>query len=223
MFKTELHCHSDSISACARVNNNDIIEKFTSAGYNSLVLTNHFTTGTMSHHGYTDWDRWVDGFVDAYEKLKEDAKGKLNVLLGMELRFDENCNDYLVFGITEEFLRKYDGLHQMNPESFHKIAQENGCLFIQAHPFRNGMTVVRPNHLDGVEVFNGHMGHDSRNEIADMWADKYSLLKTSGTDFHYADVPTNAGIATEYEITSIPQLIETLKSGSYKVIKHGEF
>ena len=219
MFKTELHCHSDSISACARVNNNDIIEKFTSAGYNSLVLTNHFTTGTMSHHGYTDWDRWVDGFVDAYEKLKEDAKGKLNVLLGMELRFDESDNDYLVYGISREFLKKHPDICKMNADSFHKLAQENGCLFIQAHPFRNWSKIIRPDMLDGVEAFNGHMGHDSRNEIAEMWAEKYSLIKTSGTDFHYNTSPANGGIFTNEEITSIPQLIEVLKSGSYTLNK----
>ena len=215
MFKTELHCHSNDISECARVNTEEIIEKFTKGGYSTVVLSNHFSRGTMNFVGATSWDEWVDKYVGGYEKLKNDAKGKLNILLGMELRFNENCNDYLVFGITKEFLRKYPNMFEMNPESFHKIASENGCLFIQAHPFRNGMTVIYPGHLDGVEVFNGHFGHDSRNDIAEMWANKYNLIKTSGTDFHYTTSPANGGILTDTEITTMDELIEVLKSGNY--------
>ena len=215
MFKTELHCHSNDISECARVSTTDIINKFTAKGYSTLVLANHFNSGTMRYVGAGNWDEWVDKYISGYEKLRKEAEGKLNVLLGMELRFNENNNDYLVFGVTEELLRSIPDIFDMNPGSFHKLAQENGCLFVQAHPFRNGMVVTRPDFLDGVEVFNGHLGHDSRNDIARMWAEKFNLIKTSGTDFHYNDSPANGGILTENEITSMSQLIEVLKSGNY--------
>lgn len=219
MFKTELHCHSKSVSACARVSNEEIIQKFTEAGYTSLVLTNHFNKGTQDFLGCANYQDFVTAYLTGYEDLKRDASGKLNVILGMELRFNENSNDYLVFGITEEFLRAHEDIFSLNPESFSKISRENGLLFIQAHPFRNTMTVINPAFLDGVEVYNGHKGHDSRNEIADMWADKYGLIKTSGTDFHYPHVPANAGILTDEKITTSEQLLEILKSGSYSLIK----
>ena len=219
MFKTELHCHSMDVSQCARVSASQIVEKFTAAGYNTLVLSNHFSRYTMEALNSSDWNDWVDKYLEGYYNLKKEAEGKLNILLGMELRFDENANDYLVFGVTEELLRSNTDLLKMNADSFHKLAKENGCLFIQAHPFRNSMTVTNPAHLDGVEVFNGHLGHDSRNEIANMWADKYGLIKTSGTDFHYNDSPANGGIITENEITSMSQLVEILKSGNYTLNK----
>ncbi len=219
MFKTELHCHSKSVSACARVSNEEIIEKFTSAGYTSLVLANHFNKGTQEFLGCANYQDFVTAYLKGYEDLKRDANGKLNVILAMELRFNENTNDYLVFGITEEFLRAHEEIFSLNPERFSKISREAGLIFVQAHPFRNSMTVVRPDFLDGVEVYNGHKGHDSRNEIADMWADRYGLIKTSGTDFHYPHVPANAGILTETEITSSSQLVEILKSGNYSLIK----
>lgn len=219
MFKTELHCHSKSVSACARVSNEEIIQKFTEAGYTSLVLTNHFNKGTQDFLGCANYQDFVTAYLKGYEDLKRDASGKLNVILGMELRFNENSNDYLVFGITEELLRAHEDIFSLNPESFSKISRENGFLFVQAHPFRNTMTVINPAFLDGVEVYNGHKGHDSRNEIADMWADKYGLIKTSGTDFHYPHVPANAGILTDEKITTSEQLLEILKSGSYSLIK----
>lgn len=37
---------------------------------------------------------------------------------------------------------------------------------MQAHPFRNGLKIVDPKHLDGIETYNGNPRHDSRNEIA---------------------------------------------------------
>lgn len=215
MFKTELHCHSKDVSACARVDVDTIINKFTEAGYSSLFLTNHFNGYTYDHLRSESWDDFIDKFLHGYTKLKDAAEGKLNILFGLELRFDDDPNDYLVYGPDERFLRDHPFFYRDHVGSFHKICKEHGFLFIQAHPFRGGMRINQPWDLDGIEVFNGHMGHDSRNDIADMWADKFSLIKTSGTDFHYADVPANAGIFTEYEIKSVDQLIETLKSGSY--------
>ena len=220
MFKTELHCHSNDISACARVSTQDIINKFYEAGYSTLVLTNHFSQGTLDHVGAKSWDEWIDKFVGAYEKLKNEALGKLNILLGLELRLNDSDNDYLVFGATEEFLRKIPHVFDLWPEDFHRLANENGCLFVQAHPFRNHMKIKRPDCLDGVEVFNGHFGHDSRNDIAELWAERYNLIKTSGTDFHYNDSPANGGIFTECEITSMEQLVEILKSGNYTLNKN---
>ena len=219
MFKTELHCHSSDVSACARVDADTIIDKFVAGGYSTLVLCNHFSQWTYDFLKCTDWNNFIDKFVEGYKNLKERAQGKLNILLGMELRFNENTNDYLVFGITEEFLRAQEGIFKSNPWDFHEVARENGLLFIQAHPFRNGMTVNDPRAIDGVEVFNGHGGHDSRNDIANAWADKFGLIKTSGTDFHYDYAPTNAGIETDEEITSLEQLIEVLRSGNYKLIR----
>lgn len=219
MFKTELHCHSNDVSECARVDVNTIVEKYTKGGYSSLVLCNHFNAGTYKYLKCESWNEWIDKYIYGYTRLKKAAQGKLNIMLGMELRFTGASNDYLVFGVTEEFLRAHEYLYDMNIWDFHKLAKENGMLFIQAHPFRDGMTVVHPHALDGVEVFNGHMGHDSRNDIANAWADKFGLIKTSGTDFHYEDVPTNAGILTENEITSLSELVDVLKSGKYKLIK----
>lgn len=219
MFKTELHCHSKSVSECARVSNEEIINKYKDAGYTTLVLTNHFNLGTQRFHKCEEYSDFVTVYLKGFEDLKRDAKGVLNVLLGMELRFTENTNDYLVFGITEDFLRNHEPLYDMNPESFSKLARENGLLFVQAHPFRNSMTIVQPWLLDGVEVFNGHMGHDSRNEIANLWAEKYNLIKTSGTDFHYNHVPANAGILTDFEIKDMDTLVKTLKGGEYELIR----
>ena len=126
-----------------------------------------------------------------------------------------------MIAVTDHDTGEYFGLGVLcatNKEP-HILATENNMLFIQAHPFRNWMMVIDPRMVDGVEVFNGHFGHDSRNEIANMWAERFNLIKTSGTDFHYITSPANGGIFTEEEITDMAQLIEILKSGNYTLNK----
>ncbi len=218
MFKTELHCHSSDISGCATADVNNIVERYVEAGYSSLVLANHFKTGTMAEQGITDYAEFVERYVWGYEKLKKVAEGRLNILFGAELRFDENINDYLLFGATPEFLLGREDMFKMTPKSFSSYARECGVIFVQAHPFRNGMKVVDPRYLDGIEIFNGHIGHDSRNEIAAEWASRFSLLKTSGSDYHHPNHFPDGGILTESEIKTTEELVSVLRSGKYELI-----
>ena len=219
-FKTELHLHSSPASPCAELTPQEIAARYISYGYSTVVLTNHYTACVNDSKGET-WQERVDYFLRDFHALKEAANGKLNVLLGCEIRFPQNTNDYLVLGLTEEFLRAHPDIYTMNVRSFSAFARENGLLFIQAHPFRNDMTVVRPELLDGVEVFNGHHKHHSRNNIANAWAKQYGLIRTSGTDFHHPEQYGVGGIATDAPITSHEELISTLKSGDYTILCSG--
>ena len=218
MFKTELHCHSKDASGCARIDVDTIVNKFTEGEYTTLVLTNHFGDFTYDYLKAESWDDMIDKYVGAYKKLKECADGKLNILMGMELRFKHNNNDYLVFGPDEEFLKSHPDIFDMKVWEFHKICQEKGYLLIQAHPFRNGMQIVKPELLDGIEIFNGHMDHDSRNVIAQIWAEKFGLKRTAGSDYHYSSQTPNAGMLTDVEVKDISTLVEILKSGQYQLI-----
>ena len=218
MYKTELHCHSKEVSPCSTEDVESLVEIYEKAGYSTVILTNHYSSPVYKHFGYTDINEYVDNLFDTVEKMKKVANGKFEVLLGIEIRFNENCNDYLCFGVTEEFLRSNPQVFEMSVGEFHNICRENGWLLVQAHPFRNGMCVVHPDCLDGIEVYNGHVGHHSRNFIAKEWAKEYNLLQTSGTDLHYKTVPATGGILTDEKITSISQLIETIKNGNYTLL-----
>ena len=105
--------------------------------------------------------------------------------------------------------------HRMSLKDFSVFAMENGLLIVQAHPFRNGMKIMPPQYLDGIETFNGHSGHDSRNDIAEAWARHFGLICTSGTDFHHPHQNPDAGIITHEPICTQEQLIAVLKSGNY--------
>lgn len=213
-YKSELHAHTSEVSPCGNLTAPEVAERYIAAGYTTLVLTNHYCDYVIDNAGDT-WEKKITHYLSAYRLMKEYAGDRLYVLLGCELRFVGSANDYLIFGCTEEFLTAHPDLHRMSLRDFSTLARENGLLIVQAHPFRNGMTVVNPEYLDGIEVFNGHCNHHSRNQIADAWAKQYGLLRTSGTDFHHPYQNADGGIVTDEPIRTMEQLVKVLKSGSY--------
>ena len=224
-FKTELHCHSGDVSACSKAPVELIIDRYTAASYHSLVLTNHLSRFTyknkrFDHSGHS-WDEKIDYYMNGYHLMREAAASRINILLGVELRSNRDENDYLVHGVSEEFLRSYPEIMDDKLSNVIDAVHEAGGLFYQAHPFRNGMRVTKPELLDGIEVYNGHIGQQSRNDIAYMWAEKFGLRKISGSDYHHDNHIIGAGIETEMPITSEAQLVEVLRDQNYTLIRSG--
>ncbi|MBQ7647252.1 MAG: hypothetical protein IJS94_08290 [Clostridia bacterium] len=81
------------------------------------------------------------------------------------------------------------------------------------------MTIPDVRYLYGIEVFNGAHGHNSRNPIANAWADYHGLRKISGTDLHHNSSPVSAGIITENEIKDMETLKAVLRSNDYTLIR----
>lgn len=224
-FKTELHCHSTLVSACGRITPRETIEKYLAAGYTTLVITDHISRDTYQSGNYLgepDWDAKIDFFLRSYHALQEEAKGRMHILLGAEVRIDSHAAaDYLLYGVTEAFLRKNAHLHSYHLTSLSRVAREDGVLIVQAHPFRNHMVVTPPALLDGMEVYNGSIGTAAfRSEVAALWAEHYNLIPTSGSDMHHSDRPISGGIETDEPITSNEQLLNVLRSRNYRILRN---
>ena len=225
MFKTEMHLHSAEVSNCGTVDCGTIVRRYIAAGYTTIVLTNHLSIFTYKNkkfdHSDDPWDTKIDFFVDGYKKMVDAAVGRINILLGVELRSNRDDNDYLLYGVDEAFLRSMPKIMDMKVAEVADAVRSYGGLFFQAHPFRNAMRVTKPEILDGIEVYNGHVGQESRNDIANLWADKFGLKKISGSDFHHHHSVIGCGIATETPITTMKELVEVLKSGNYRLLRSG--
>ena len=225
-YKTELHCHTKDASACSNMSAEATVERYLEYGYSTIVVTNHFGAfATMDDR--SQWLLHCSKTYPAYDNLVKAAAGRINILLGMEVRFVQNYNDYLVYGgFDREFLENYGGdLLKLGIRDFSKLIHERGGFISHAHPFRYGQTVTAAGFVDGIEVFNGHFKHDSHNDLAQMWAERYGRIKTSGSDHHDNDHYPDGGIMTDEPITSIGQLISTLRSGEYELIRdypHGK-
>lgn len=222
-FYTELHAHTAETSRCAKDKAETLVENYKNAGYRTVVITDHLSPSTFEAYkaNALSWDDKIDIFLRGYRAAVLAAGTDLNILLGMELRFDRkgNFNDYLVYGITEDFLRKNGDLLQMRLSSFSKLAHQNGLLVVQAHPFRSGMKIVNPEHLDGIEVYNACIRHNSRNGIAEKWAKLHHLRGTSGSDYHRSEDTARGGIITKSEICTNDELLRVLREEDYTLVR----
>ena len=119
-FLFEMHLHTDEVSRCANIPAKQIAELYLTTNYKGIVVTDHMNSSTFSKEPYksADWNTKIDHFLEGYKILKEELNGKMIVLLGMEINFYESENDYLVYGVTEEFLRSNGDLMAYSPEDF---------------------------------------------------------------------------------------------------------
>jgi hypothetical protein len=216
----DTHVHSSDVSTCGRVPAAEVVRRYAERGFNGFVLTEHINHSTFGKMESASWDDKMTHFLTSYRIARETAASvdpDFTVLLGAELRIDGFDNDYLLFGLTEAFLRRHPDLMQMDFSSMSDCVRDAGILLVQAHPFRRHMTVVDWAKLDGIEVCNGNPGHESNNPIAAAWARRHGLIGTSGNDFHDAFGEKLAGIRTSQRITDNAQLLRILKSVEYEL------
>ncbi len=214
-YKTELHCHTaESSLECGKVSAKDIVNIYEDAGYSTLVITDHFGGKHISDKGI-QYD--ICTFYEGY-KCAVEAKKNINLILGVEVNLAGSANDYLVYGITEDFVRENPEMYRLTAAEFCDFVHEKGLLVYQAHPFRDRMTIIHPSLCDGIEVFNAHPKHDSRNNIAMEWAKMYGKNAISGSDAHRPAGMALSGIKTKEEIKTSAELLSVLRSCDYKLI-----
>ena len=103
----------------------------------------------------------------------------------------------------------------MGIAEFSRQFRSDKRLLIQAHPFRNGMTEIAPENLDGIETFNMHPNHNSRVAFASKYAKKHGLIPTAGTDFHHLGHEGMAALLTQIEIKSSHDIVNVLRGCDY--------
>ena len=212
-YKTELHAHSLPVSKCSEFYAQELVDLYSAEGVNTVVLTNHFT---YEHIKDRTKDSFVKEYVDSFRALKECAEAKgMNAIFGMELRFTETSNDYLVYGITEADVPVIYDYVVRGLECFYKEFKRDGVLILQAHPGRDRMTAMDYDLLDGVEAFNMHPGHNPRAALVAQQANAKGKIIVGGSDFHH---PNQVGLClmrTKAPVTAPDELVRAITSGDY--------
>ncbi len=212
-YKTELHTHTSPSSYCSEISPEEAVKVYAQLGYTSIVISNHFNSGMPL---YGDKEKSVSAYIDDYKRALNcaDMYG-INVILGCEIKFNESLNDYLLFGINEDLLYDAYDYFDKGVETFSKWFRCEDRLLIQAHPFRNGMTEVAPELLDGIETFNFHLNHNSRCSVAAQYAKEHDMIVTCGTDYHHPGHEGQISLLTKTPITNSTEIVEILKSRDY--------
>ena len=212
-YRYDLHVHTRESSPCGRVPARRVAELYHEIGYAGIAITDHYTEGFFSGPiGRRPWEERIERFLAGYRAAAERGRELgLRVFLGLELRFVNDTNDYLVYGADEEFLKAHPELTALGLERFRELAAGKGLLVYQAHPFRPEVKPADPRLLDGVEVYNGNPRHDSRNHLALQFARAHGLRMISGSDFHQLEDLGRGGIEVEEEIATGEELVAVLR------------
>lgn len=217
----ELHIHTSEVSGCAKITAEEVTQIFKNNGYDLIVITNHFCRGTFWRYYELglSWKDTVDEYLSAYRKAKAlgDTIG-IKVLFGIEITFDESPNDYLVYGITENFLYEHPELYSMSTAEFSQLARNEGFFFAQAHPHRNENNIKPiddPSLLDGCEAYNF-----ADNDIPEsyMWAKENCLIIIGGQDYHRYDNMRGLKTAFYGKVENMKTLTEKLFSKEFDLI-----
>ena len=215
-IRIELHAHSKPVSPCSEVEPKELIDTYKAHNFDAIVLTNHYIRNLfkgMSKEEAVEY--YLKDFKTAYEYGKSVG---LKVYLGVEYRFAENTNDYLIYGADEELVTLLFDYFDMGVERFRKEIPLPKSLFIQAHPLRKNCELCDTDLLDGIETMNLHPGHNSQVGRAVRIADRANLkITTIGSDFHHKNLDHEAvsALRTKFLPKDSFELVEILKSGDY--------
>lgn len=220
-MKIEMHVHTSEGSPCANVDAENIVKAYAQTDYDAIVITNHFDQDLLKKFGKTDKER-IARHLLGYQKSCETGKQLgIQVLLGVEIRLEPGVEDFLIYGIDEEFLYEHSDLCFLTQKELYDLCHSCGAVLYQAHPFRKPCVPQNPDYLDGVEV-NQRPNGENNNEQLEAWLKNYPHLKLiSGSDCHDYDQVGFGGIILDRVIHSEKELAECLQLiDAYRLCGH---
>ena len=227
MYKYELHLHTKEASACARSSGPELVDFYIENGYSGMVVTDHFYHGNTAIDRDLPWEDFITEYCKGYEAAKTAAEGRdFDVFFGIEEKF-EFWDEYLIFGITPEFLKAHPELRDMRGKDFFDCMHASGAFIIQAHPYREraymrAQTIMlRPNDVDAVEAYNACNTPDC-NRRGYEYAKSTGLPMTGGSDRHAAGGDYFSGVSVPFHCHTIEELIEAIRTRKTEVINLAE-
>lgn len=223
MYKYELHAHTSECDKVAKASGAEMVKLYHNAGYSGMVITDHYFSMFFDWFGdefsMNDHKSIIDRYLQGYYSARnEGEKLGFSVLCGAEVRFDGTINDYLVYGLEEKDFYNLPLLNRLKNLNELMEVLPDSAVVVQAHPFRDNMTVCNPKPLFGIEVYNG-CTDKFRNEMAKTYAGHYGKAVTSGSDFHNPTHLARGGIIAKQKIYTPKDLTDVLKSGEFSLIE----
>ena len=193
-----------------------------------MVITDHFYYGNTAIDRDLDWKSFVDSFCDGYYRAKaEGDKMGFDVFFGFEQKFYDGTDEYLIYGISPEWLKDHPEIKDMDRLSFFKTIKAAGGFIIQAHPFRQRSYIsdirLALDNVDAIEVLNlGDEEIFSRRSYE--YAKILGLPMTGGSDIHsIIHAHDVAGVALDKKVSTIHELIEKIREGRANPIPSQNF
>lgn len=216
-MKIDTHTHTSGVSFCSHVSPKEYVRAFKAAGYDAVILTNHYSRQYMFRYGDT-FDAQIDVYLNEYRTAKKAGEEEgIPVFLAAEVAIATPQSPYiefLLYGVDENFLLANPCLYDKSQRELYKICNDNGVLMFQSHPFRTeqGHVPMDPEFMDGTEI-NCHPLFLRHEEEVREFVDKHGLALICGSDFHTL---AQAGSAA----TFVPAPLTSAKDFANYIRKH---
>ncbi len=160
-YKFDMHVHTKETSSCGQVSAKELVRMYHDVGYQGIMITDHYHKSYFDSLGSIDTEEKVKRYLSGYYAAKEEGdKIGLDVILGIEFRNIESDDDFLIVGMTEEFLYQYPYMYELQLKEAIELFHKNDMLVIQAHPVRFAV----------MEKTNGKIGRKrTSNEMLELW------------------------------------------------------
>lgn len=222
----ETHLHTKEGSACAVDSGFEMARAYKAAGYNGIIVTNHFFNGNTTISRRFPWDERVELFFKGYESAKKEGdRIGLSVFFGLEYG-DGRC-DFLTYGLDKPFLLAHPEMMTWSLEQYVMEVHNYGGFITHAHPFREAFYIDKirlyPDLVDAIEVYNASHKNPSYNRKALAYAMENHLIALSGSDSHSMYPILGGGIISDHKLESIEDFIRLVRSRKgYRLLGHVE-
>lgn len=222
MYRYETHMHTSPASACAKKSVRESLEFYRSIGYDGVFITNHFIDSNCPARKDPNmsYAEKIQFFFNDYEEgVRIGEEIGIRVFFGAELTY--GGSDFLIYGLDKAWFLAHPEIMEMKKSEELPFMMFEGALVIHAHPFRESDYIdhirLFPRCVQGVEVINANRT-PFENEMAEIYAEKYGLCRTAGSDNHVAGEKRHfAGMESETPLRDVADFIERVKAGTMHI------
>lgn len=158
-----------------------------------VVITNHYQKSyIIDGQAKVFAEKYIEEYNNA---INIGEKSGIKVFPGIELTLEKYPSVHmLIYGVEDSFIMDNLNMYDYTQRELYERVKEAGGAMIQAHPFRNGTTVLDVLYLDGIEI-NCHPLYEFSysGDIINI-AKKNNMTVTCGGDFHADSYRPKCGV-----------------------------
>lgn len=217
-IKIDPHVHSSGVSRCSRVSCEEIIDQKIELGYDGVILVNHCQAW---YYPEEEHKAYIESVLEDFQRGKAYAdKKNFRFYLGLEVTLMEpHYADWLLYGVTEEFLRSSPCLYKLTQKELFTLCEQWRIVLVQAHPYRQ--TPCDPKYMHGVEINCTDCDLDKIPQV-EAFAEEYGILITCGTDYHFAERTYRGGMYIPESCQTAVDVAEYLRTAGQTIVFRGE-
>lgn len=221
-YYVQLHLHTAETSRCGRAGGAEIAAACKRAGYDLIIITDHFMNANIGCDSSLPWESKVEYLLRGYRAAKaEGDKIGIEVLFGWETF--QHGPELLTYGLDEEFLLAHPDVDELPYAEYIRTVYGAGGRIVHAHPYRLAPYIPDftpdPASVEAYEIYNAGNSDPDFNRKALEEAEAYGLLCFAGSDAHSTDRVCTGAMRFTRPVHTIHEIFEAVRNGESEIIE----